>query len=109
MNLQLTRRTTDTGWHTKSITNAHTMGGIDREGTDVNPNFMTDAEHSVLRPFGPHLIEQSSNSPAQAVTRSGVTTIRPYTATVAITVPATRVRLSRARPDSSTAGVLLSD
>jgi hypothetical protein len=68
------------------------VGGIDQEGTDVDPNYVTDAEHSVLRPFGPHLIEQWSDSPAQVVTRSGVTTIRPYTATVAITVPATRVR-----------------
>jgi hypothetical protein len=68
------------------------MGGIDQERTEVNPNYVTDAEHSVLRPFGPHLIEQSSDSPAQAVTRSGVTVIRPYTATVAITVPATPVQ-----------------
>jgi len=68
------------------------VGGIDQEGIDVNPNYMTDAERSALRPFGPHLIEKSADSPAQAVTRSGVTIIRPYTATVAITAPATRVR-----------------
>jgi len=67
------------------------MGGIDQEGIDVNPNYATDAERSALRPFGPHLIEKSTDPPAQAVTRSGVTVIRPYAVTVAMPVPPTRV------------------
>jgi len=68
------------------------VGGVDQEGIDVNPNYTTDAERSALRPFGPYLIEKSADPPAQAVTRSGVTVYRSYTATVAITAPAKRVR-----------------
>ena len=57
----------------------------------MNPNYHTDAEHSRLRPAGPHLIERSSDSPAQNVSRGHVTVNKSYTVAVATTIPAIRI------------------
>ena len=59
----------------------------------MNPNYHTDAERSVLRPAGPHLIERSFDSPAQSVSCGQVTVSRFYTVAVTMTVPAIRVEL----------------
>ena len=58
----------------------------------MNPNYQTDAEHSGLRPAGPHLIERSSDSPAQSVSRGQVTVNKSYTVVVVATIPAIRVK-----------------
>jgi hypothetical protein len=52
----------------------------------MNVNYRTDAEHSGLKPAGPHLIEKSSDSPTQMVVRGKITVRKSYTATVATTI-----------------------
>lgn len=57
----------------------------------MTTEYHTDAERSALRPAGPHLIERSSDSPAQTIRRGQVTIGKSYTATVATAVPAIQV------------------
>lgn len=54
----------------------------------MSASFRTDAEHSILKPAGPHLLERSSDAPTQTLSRAKVTVRKPYTAVVAVVSPA---------------------
>lgn len=57
----------------------------------MNSGYYTDMERSAQRPAGPHLIEQSSDVPAQRMSRGQVTLSKSYTATVTTVVSAIRI------------------
>ena len=54
----------------------------------MSGSFTTDAGHSTLKPAGPHLLERSSDAPAQTLSRTKVTVHKPYAAVVTIVSPA---------------------
>lgn len=54
----------------------------------MSASFRTDANHSILKPSGPHLIERSSDAPTQTLSRAKVTVRKPYKAVVTIVSPA---------------------
>lgn len=54
----------------------------------MSATFRTDANHSVLKPAGPHLIERSSDAPVQTLSRAKVTVRKPYKAVATIVSPA---------------------
>jgi len=56
----------------------------------MSDNFRSDAEHSVLRPAGPYLIEESYDSPAQSHTLIRPIVVRPATAPSTTIVPVVR-------------------
>lgn len=54
----------------------------------MSGGFRTDANHSILKPSGPHLIERSSEAPTQTLSRAKVTVRKPYKAVVTTVSPA---------------------
>jgi len=56
----------------------------------MSDNYRSDAEHSVLRPAGPYLIEKSYDSPAQSHTLIRPTVVRPAAAPSTTSVPVVR-------------------
>ncbi len=53
----------------------------------MSTGFRTDAKHSFLKPAGPHLIERSSDAPAQTLSRAEVTVRKPYKAVAPVVTP----------------------
>ena len=56
----------------------------------MSDNYRSDAEHSVLRPAGPYLIEKSYDSPAQSHTLIRPIVVRPAAAPSTTIVPDVR-------------------
>ena len=65
----------------------------------MSANYRSDAEHSILRPAGPHLIEQSSDTVPQMQVRAEKSVARPYTVTVTTSRPAVRLQPEDGKTD----------